>query len=83
MTSPDEVDWKALEFGLSDRLRKALEYAGLAQADMAEYCGISRFSVSRYMNGHHEPSIGMLRLWAMRTGVPLEWLQTGKTPDQN
>lgn len=83
MTYSDEVDWKALEFGLPDRLRKAMEYAGLELIDMAEYCGVSRFTVSRYMNGRNEIGIGMLRLWAMRTGVPLEWLQTGETPDQN
>lgn len=83
MTSSDEVDWKALEFGLPDRLRKAMEYASISIGDMAEYCGLSRFTVSRYMNGHHEPGIGVLRLWSMRTGVPLEWLQTGETPDRN
>ena len=25
---------------------------------------------------------GPVRLWALRTGVPDEWLQTGEIPDQ-
>lgn len=35
-------------------------------------------TVSRWINGHKVPSKQTRRLWALRTGVPLEWLETGQ-----
>jgi transcriptional regulator with XRE-family HTH domain len=66
-----------LRFGLPDRLGKALSVAGVPSNDMADYLGISRTTISNYINGRTEPKKQTLRLWAVRTGVPLEWLETG------
>ncbi|WP_432794425.1 helix-turn-helix domain-containing protein [Rhodococcus ruber] len=47
---------------------------------MAEYLGVARNTVSTWINGRIEPSTQTLRLWALRTGVPFIWLQTGTAP---
>ena len=76
-------DWSLLEFNIHDRLRKALDLVDISHAEMAEFCGVSRFTISRYINGATDVPVGVVRLWSMRTGVPFEWLMTGKTPDGN
>ena len=65
---------------LGDRLAKALRVAGLTNSEMAEYLGVSRNTVSNYINAHTRIDRRTRMLWAMRTGVPLEWLETGQTP---
>ena len=59
-------------------MRKALRVADVTNAEMAEYLGVSRNSVSAWITGAAEPRLAYLRLFAMRTGVPLEWLRTGE-----
>ena len=61
-----------------DRLRKAREHTGLTGLQFAEEIGVSLRTIYRYENGQSTPSKGVLLLWQMRTGVPLEWLTTGK-----
>lgn len=65
------------EFHLGDRLEKALAVAGVSHQAMAEYLGCSRNTVGNYVALRSPVSIGTLRLWALKTGVPLEWLQNG------
>lgn len=62
---------------LADRLRKALRHGDVGVGEMAEYLGVERNTVSRYINGHTKADVRTLRLWAMRTGVPYEWLLHG------
>jgi transcriptional regulator with XRE-family HTH domain len=62
------------EWDLADRLRKALRESGIGAGEMAEYMGVSRTTVSAWLSGKYYPRAGMLRLWAMRTGVSFEWL---------
>ena len=69
------------QWDIGDRLSKALKHAGVGTAVMAEYLGISRNTVGNYTSGRTVPDKRTLRLWAMRTGVPLEWLETGEVPD--
>lgn len=64
-------------FGLHDRLDKALTVAGVSNSEMAEYLGISSNTIGNYISGRTTPKKQTLRLWAMRTGAPLEWLETG------
>jgi transcriptional regulator with XRE-family HTH domain len=66
-----------LAWTLSDRLRKGREVAELSRDDLAEYLGLSRQAISNYELGHRVPKLAILRLWAMRTGVPLDWLRFG------
>ena len=61
---------------LGDRLRKAREFAGLEQGELADRIGISRGTVSNYelSRGQRPPKRLVLRAWAEITGVPLDWL---------
>jgi len=68
------------EFHMGDRLAKALDVANVSVAEMAEYLGVSRNTIGNYTAMRRPVTIGTLRLWALRTGVRLEWLQTGKVP---
>lgn len=47
---------------------------------MADYLGVRREAVSTWLSGKVNPKKSTLRLWAFRTGVPLEWLETGQVP---
>jgi len=62
-----------------DRLRKAREITGQSQAEFAKDLGVSRGTVKNYESGaisaYRRPT---LLAWAMRSGVPLEWLLTGQ-----
>lgn len=69
-----------LAFGQPDRLGKALDVSGTTSMEMAEYLGVTRTTISNYINGHTDPKKQTLRLWAMKTGVPLEWIETGELP---
>lgn len=44
---------------------------------MADYIGKSRNTVGNYLAGRSKPDLAVLRVWALRCGVPLEWLRTG------
>lgn len=50
---------------------------------MADYLGVARNTVSTWINGKIVPSVQTLRLWALRTGVPFEWLQNGTVPHEH
>ena len=69
-------------FDRADRLKKSLRCAGIESQEMADYLGVSRNSVSNWINGRFTPSLGYLRLWADRTGVDVAWLVTGD-PDRD
>lgn len=70
------------EFDLADRMRKGLRIAGMTVQEMADYLGVTRTTVSNWINGHVPPSKQTQRLWALRTGVDFDWLQTGENPHQ-
>lgn len=68
-------------FSMGDRLRKARELTGLDQEQFAEKVGFSRGTVSNYERSTTEKRKPLyVRQWAMATGVPLEWLETGTGP---
>jgi transcriptional regulator with XRE-family HTH domain len=69
-----------LEFDLGDRMRKALRIADVSSIEIADYLGVSPTSVSNWLGGRAKPRRGMLRSFAMRTGVPFTWLETGMAP---
>lgn len=65
---------------LADRMRKSLRHAGIGPAQMADYLGVTPRSVGNWINGRIAPSVQTLRLWALRTGVPFEWLRGDDGP---
>lgn len=68
------------EWTVGDRLRKAREMTGLDQRQFAMHTGLSRGTVNNYEGGKVEPRRPSLILWAMATGVPVTWIETGCTP---
>lgn len=77
MTTGNVPQWT-----ITDRLRKARELTGLDQGEFASDIGASRGTVSNYERGSKSHKRSVLMTWAMRSGVPLEWLLTGQaTPD--
>ena len=59
-------------------MRKALREAHVPVQDMADYLGVSRNTVSRWINGAVPAKGAVLRAWSQRTGVPYEWLAAGR-----
>lgn len=65
---------------MGDKLRKAREESGLEQTELARELGISRGTVTNYERGHVTPRKAVVMAWAMRTGVPAEWLFDSENP---
>lgn len=70
-------------FEARHRMRLALEHADISVSDMADYLGVNRNTTSNYLNGHTRPNRAVLRLWALRCGVPLEWIEHGTEPQDD
>ena len=72
------------EWDLADRMRKSLREADIGVTEMAAYLEVGRNTVGTWINGHNRPSTATLRLWALRCGVPYEWLRgaDSSTPRQ-
>lgn len=69
---------------VADRLRKSLRVCHMEQQEMADYLGVSRNTVSGWVNGARTPDTRTLRLWAMRTGASFNWLKDGTpAPDDD
>ncbi|MGP4975833.1 helix-turn-helix domain-containing protein [Brachybacterium tyrofermentans] len=67
-------------FTVADRLRKAREVTGMDQTEFAEHAGLSRAGVSNAERGESTPRRSTLKLWALASGVPLAWIETGEAP---
>lgn len=65
------------------RLKRSLAHGNVGAGEMADYLGYSKAQVSRYLNDKGEPPrTQVLRLWALRCGVSLDWLAHGiEAPD--
>ena len=68
------------QWSLADRMRKAREVTGLDQTEFGERIGASRATVSNAERGNTTPSRLVIRAWALGSGVPLVWLETGNAP---
>ena len=74
--------WEALDDHQGDWMKKALVFAGINGKTMADYLDVDVATVSRWVNGKLKPSKQTLRLWAMRTGLPLSYLEDGIKPTE-
>ncbi len=48
--------------------------------DMADHLGIARNTIGNYLSGRTTPKRSILIAWALRTGVPLGYLERGEIP---
>ena len=70
------------EFTFGDRLRKAREHAGVSTDEMAAVLEVSVRTIGNYENERTPVKGPVIKEWAMRCGVPYEWLRTGHvTPE--
>lgn len=70
------------EVTLGWRLQMSLAHSGVSAQEMADELGVSRSSVSRWMNDHGTPPRRAYVIqWAMKCGVDSGWLLTGQAPD--
>lgn len=70
------------EWTLGDRLRKARELTGLTAQEFATTIGVSRGTITNAETDARHVRPITIRAYALATGVPLEWLETGKSPAQ-
>lgn len=77
-TTQHALDGRIPVFTLGDRMAKALDVAGLSRAEMAEYMDVSTETIRRWTTDSTPVRRSTLRLWALATGVDLEWLETGR-----
>lgn len=69
------------KFETRHRMGLALERSGMQVIEIARELGISRTTVSNYLNGRTQPQRGHLIAWSYLTRVPLEWLVDGTEPE--
>ena len=62
---------------VGDRMRKARIYAGVTTDEMADDIGRTRHTISNYERDVTTAPLLVLRQYAMRTQVPIEWIQHG------
>lgn len=79
-TAYPEPDAEKFNLGRPYRLRKALNHSGVKVSEMAEHLEVSPNSVTNWINGHAWPRRRDLAKFALRTGYPIEWLETGELP---
>lgn len=80
--SQDMAMGRVPELTLGWRLRMAL--GGMSAGDMADWLGVNRATVSRWMNGHGAPPRrAFIAQWALLTGVDAGWLLTGERSEGN
>ena len=67
------------QFTRGDRLRKARSLTGLNTRDFAHEIGVSHGTIT---NAEKDKPVRPITLkqWAVRTGVPVEWLEHGIDP---
>lgn len=69
------------EWTIGWRMHRALVHAGLSVEAIADDMGVSRSTVSRWLNDHGAPPrAAFVKQWALRTGVPYGWLCDGQVP---
>lgn len=74
-TGPPPRTNDELAMDLADRLNKSLRLSGISVQEMAQYLEVHRSTISTWLSGKNKPSPATLRLWAMRTNVPYQWLR--------
>lgn len=69
------------QFTMGDRLRKARSLTGLTVAEFAEKIGVSDRTINNAEGDKRAVRKITLNAWALATGVPVDWLETGHHPE--
>ena len=72
--------YEALQWTLQDRMLKALHFAGKSNQDIAHDLGVHRNTIANYLGGRTPIDRRTIMAWALATGVPVDWLESGKEP---
>ena len=76
--STDAAMGRIPDLTLGWRLQMALQHGGVSAQEMADDLGVSRSTVSRWLNDHGAaPRAAYVKQWALRTHVSYAWLSTG------
>ena len=59
---------------ISEKIKEAMDYRGLRQADLVEATGLTSQKISMYVNGQHEPKLDSLSRIAKALDVNEGWL---------
>ncbi len=66
----------------ADRLSKSLKYAKISHQEMADYLEVHRNTIGGYITGRTKMLPVIMRLWAAKVGLPLEWIRDGIWPNE-
>lgn len=80
MTNAINLKGQIPEWRVQDRLKRAREYAGLSQVELAQLIGVSRATLGNAEQGVRELRRPALIAISFATGVSLDWLENGETP---
>lgn len=80
MTSQPFDAGRVPEWTRGDYLRKARVAADMTVKQLSIATGISEKTINNYEADRHEPRRPNMLAWAMATGVPLSWLESGTLP---
>lgn len=64
----------------SDRLALAQRRSGMSVQELAERIEVHRNTIGAWINGRARPRSRDLKAFALATGYPVEWLETGMAP---
>ncbi|WP_430539286.1 helix-turn-helix domain-containing protein [Microbacterium dauci] len=64
----------------AERLSFAQRRSGLGVQEIADRLDVSRNAVSTWINGRNKPRPRDLKAFALLTGYPVLWLETGEAP---
>jgi transcriptional regulator with XRE-family HTH domain len=64
-------------FELRHRMALALEHGQVSKEAMADEVGCGVTTIRNYLRGRTVPSRAVLIAWALRCGVPFDWLALG------
>ncbi|MGO2655213.1 MAG: helix-turn-helix domain-containing protein [Pseudoclavibacter sp.] len=82
MTITPNFNPEMFRFKMADRMRKALDWSGLTNNEVANRIEVSRTTVSNWINGRYSPRRRDLKAFALVTGYPVQWLETGIAPTE-